>query len=333
MLAEVPSSFFADKAGRKITLIIGLLFTLFSFVFLIFASGFTLFLLFQIFFSIGLAFLSGTEEAFLHDIVHDKKIFTHYLGSMSASDELGTIFGILMSSLLIGLSSITFSFQVAFISLTIALFSMIPIKPDASNLNENDSPATNPNKLLFTKISVSLLIFMLIFGLFAERGELVYQYAFNSLGINLESLGLIYLIAKVFSLIGARLSHFVENKIKTHMALIISGIFQMIAFALLIAASSIVAIVSLCIFFFSENIFRNIRNSFILKNSPHAQRATNLSLISFSSSIILILSKISIGWTLDIRLLYAVIFIMALKIIAIILLTDISKSVENSIGK
>ncbi len=46
MLTEVPSSFLADKIGRKITLMIGLLTTMLAFVFLIFASDFISFILF-----------------------------------------------------------------------------------------------------------------------------------------------------------------------------------------------------------------------------------------------------------------------------------------------
>jgi|GEM_PF-6631345 len=330
MSVEVPSSFLADKVGRKTTLILGLLFTLFAFMFLIFASSFSLFLSFQVFFSIGLAFLSGTEEAFLHDIIPDKKTFTHYLGSMSASDELGTIFGMLISSLLIGLSNIILSFQMAFFFLIFALFLIIVTKSDTQDLNKKKDPIMNSDSLLFSKISFSLLIFMIIFGLFSERGELVYQYSFNSLGVGLGSLGFIYIIAKIFSIVGSKLSHFVENKIKTKTSLILFGVFQIAAFALLLWDSRVVAIISLCIFFFSENIFRNIRSSFILKNSSHDKRATNLSLVSFSSSMIIVLSKILIGWALDLRFLYAIIFIIALKIIAIILLTNVFKSKSSS---
>lgn len=321
MLSELPSSFFADKVSRKLTILIGLLTTMFAFIFLIFASDFLLFILFQIFFSIGLAFLSGTEEAFLHDIVNDKKKLTHYLGSMSVSDELGTMLGMLISSLLIYLSNITLSFQAAFVALLLSLSLIIPIKVDASK-QENDHSVSNQNMFLFGRLSAMLLIFIFIFGLFSERGEIIYQYSFGGLGINLESLGLIYLTAKIFSVIGSRLSHFVETKIKTHLSLILSGIFQIIAFVILMVNSTIIAIISLCIFFFSENVFRNIRSSFILKNSPHGKRATNLSLVSFGSSVILIFSKLIIGWSLDIRFLYAIIFVIALKIIAIIFLLN-----------
>ncbi|MFA5821110.1 MAG: MFS transporter, partial [Candidatus Gracilibacteria bacterium] len=210
MLVEVPSSFFADKIGRKITIITGLLITLFAFIFLIFASDFTFFLLFQIFFSVGLAFLSGTEEAFLHDIVSDKKMLTHYLGSMSVSDELGTILGMLMSSLLISLDDITLSFKVALIALSAAFFLMVMIKAERSNPNEKIYPDANPSKFLFANISAILLIFILMLGLFSERGEMIYQYAFNGLGVRLESLGFIYIVAKIFSIIGSRLSGFIE---------------------------------------------------------------------------------------------------------------------------
>jgi len=322
MISEVPSSFFADKIGRKASIIAGLVISLLAFTFLIFASNFLFFLLFQILFSIGLAFLSGTEEAFLHDLIQNKKILTKHLGSMSASDELGTIFGMLLSSLLIYSSSITLSFQVAFIALLLALFFIVLIIVETSSFDAENSPENKLKKYLFTKINAALLAFILIFGLFSERGEMVYQYSFNSQGLSLGSLGFIYLGAKIFSIIGSKLAHIVEDKIKTHLSLIMSGVLQIIAFAILMTDSIIVAVASLCIFFLSENIFKNIRSSFIIKNSPHQKRATNLSLVSFSSSIVLIFSKLAIGWALDIWLLYAIISIITLKVIAMVFLLN-----------
>ncbi len=270
--------------------------------------------------------MSGTEEAFLHDIVHDKTMLTHYLGSMSVSDEIGTILGMLMSSLLISLNNIVSSFEVAFAGLSLAFFLVILIKTDGLSIDEETHAIANARKLLFAEISAAFLFFILIFGLFSERGEMVYQYAFTNLGVGLESLGLIYLGAKLFSVIGSRLSHLIENKITTHMALLLSGFLQVIAFAILTTNSSVLVIISLCIFFFSENIFRNIRSSFVLKNSHHQRRATNLSLISFGSSAILIFSKLLIGWTLDVKFLYAIIFVVALKIIAIIFIINRTNS-------
>jgi MFS family permease len=319
MITEIPSSFFADKIGRKITLISGLITTLFAFIFLIFSKEFTGFLLFQIFFSIGLALLSGTEEAFLDDIIkNNKNRLTHYLGSMSISDELGTIIGMLISSIVIKYFDITASFKVAFLAILFSLCFIFFINLKSNSLHS--SSASDSRTHLFSAITITVFLIIMAFSFFSERGEMIYQNRFNGLGMNLESLGLIYVAGKVFSIIGSRLSHFLELKVKTHFSLILSGSLQIIAFILLLSASKLIAIVSLCIFFFSENIFRNIKSSFILKNSPHSRRATNLSLVSFGTSIILIFSKLTIGWTLDIRFLYAIIFVVILKIIAIFLL-------------
>jgi len=330
MLTEIPSSYFADKIGRKITLIIGLLMTLFAFILLIPAKVFVGFMLFQAFFSVGLAMLSGTEEAFLDDLANNKKHLTHYLGSMSVSDELGTIIGMLASSIVIAYFSITASFQLAFFAILLSLLFIlfIPFRTSGSNLEEHYS--VNAQSFLFSKISFAVFLLIIAFSLFAERGEMIYQGKFDDLAFNLKNLGLIYVVAKTFSILGSRMSHKFEVKLKTFFSLVLSGSFQIVAFALLLFDSKFIAVISLCLFYFSENIFRNIKSSFVLKNSPHAQRATNLSLVSFSSSAILIISKLVVGWTLDIKFLYAIIFVVFLKAVAILTLTGRKASFSSS---
>jgi MFS family permease len=332
MLAEVPSSYFADKWGRKITIIFGQISSLFAFSFLIFSKDFIGFLLFQSFFNIGLAMLSGTEEALLDDLADDKKMLTHHLGSMSISDEFGTIIGMLTSSIAIKYIDIIFSFQIGLLSLLISLLLICLIKVEKSEqMNMQVDFQDNSTMLLFKKISITSILLVVAFGLFSERGEMLFQHQFNTLGLNLESLGIIYILGKTFSILGSKFAHILEVKLKTFFVLILSALLQIIAFALLITESAIIAIVSICIFFFSENIFRNVKSSFIIKNSPLAQRATNLSLISFGSSFILIFSKLVIGWSLDISVIYAIIFIVSLKISAILLLKEVKKDYKAKI--
>lgn len=321
MLAEVPSSYFADKWGRKITIILGLVSSLFAFSFLVSSKDFVGFLVFQSFFSIGLAMLSGTEEALLDDLVDNKKMLTHHLGSMSISDELGTIVGLLISSIAIKYVDIIFSFQIGFLALLISLLLICFINTKKYSHKADLIDTQNaPTILLFKKFGLTSLLLVIAFGLFSERGEMLFQNQFNLLDLNLENLGIIYILGKMFSIFGSKLSHILEVKLKTFSVLIFSATLQIMAFILLISESRIIAITALCIFFFSENIFRNVRSSFIIKNSPESQRATNLSLVSFGSSIILIFSKLIVGWSIDQSILYAIAFVILLKISAILIL-------------
>jgi MFS family permease len=66
-LSEIPSSYLADRWGRKKTMIAGVLFSLIHWILLIFAHNFIVFLIAFIFASIQYSFFSGTDDALVYD--------------------------------------------------------------------------------------------------------------------------------------------------------------------------------------------------------------------------------------------------------------------------
>jgi MFS family permease len=329
---EIPSSFFADKIGRKITLLLGIISIICAFITIIAGVHFFNFLLFQILFNSGLAFLSGTEETFLHDIVVDNASkLTKNLGSMSIADEYGTIIGMVVSSLIIANSNLINSYYIAAIALFFSLGSLMLIKTNSIISNLYNSPNI---KKLFSKLNMSLILIVIAFGLFSERGEMIYQRSFQQIGFQFDTLGIVYLASKFFAISGSKLAHCVENKFNTIIPLIAATAIQLIAFVLLFGDGPIWVILSLCIFSFAENLFRNIKSSFILKNSQYSKRATNISLVSFGSSIMLVFTKLIIGNYIDQQIKYAIYFVIVIKLIALCILIYESpkKHFINSIG-
>lgn len=67
LLSELPSSYLADKWGRKKTIILGTIFQLSYWVVYFFADSFLLFGIGTIFLSLGFSMFSGTNEALLYD--------------------------------------------------------------------------------------------------------------------------------------------------------------------------------------------------------------------------------------------------------------------------
>lgn len=313
LISEVPSSYFADHVGKKSTSLIGLLFALLSFFVLTQATAFLMFAIAQALLSLGLSFLSGTEEALLHDIVHNKESrLTHYLGRMSISDEMGTIVGMLISSILITQIGVVSSFKAGIVSILVAFLLLLPIQAKTKSATEVE----NHKKLSAKNLTFGLFLFVLAFSFMAERGQMLFQNRFDEFGISLGSFGLVYVFAKLFSILGSSVSHSLEEKLKSNSVFLLSALLQIIAFVLLLSLSKWVAIVALGIFFFAENIFRNVQKSVVLKNVDHNKRATALSLVSFSSSIFLIVFQPVLGLGLDVKFFYAVMAATGLKLIA-----------------
>lgn len=324
LLTEIPSSYLADKVGKKITMVAGLLAIACSFAVLIGAGEFEYFLLFQILFSAGLAFLSGTEEAFLHDItLQDPKKITKYLGQMSIADEFGTIIGMFVSSLTIIIANIEISFIFSLIGVIIALCLLLSITSRQEIIQKGGVSLTDFSfiKIVsFKHISGYTLLVIVAFALLSERGEMLYQGQLEALGLHLEVFGFVYILGKLCAILGSYFSNYFYERFTSNYLFLIIGILQIVAFLFLLLPYKVIVVSSLCAYFFLENIFRNVRSSFVLQMSPDNQRATNLSLISFSTSIILIGTKLGLGWTMDKLFIYAILFIVSLKLIAMLCL-------------
>ncbi|MBI2037593.1 MAG: MFS transporter [Candidatus Magasanikbacteria bacterium] len=67
VLSEIPSSYLADKFGRKRTVIIATFFGLLHWVFYLIADSFLLFAVGTIFYALAESCMSGTDEAFVYD--------------------------------------------------------------------------------------------------------------------------------------------------------------------------------------------------------------------------------------------------------------------------
>lgn len=316
-LTEIPSSHFADLLSRKKIVVSGLWFFTVSFFILLGAKTFFFFLLFQIFYSLGAAFLAGTETAFLHDIVkRDEKKLTRYIGRMSMSDESGTIFGMIISSLFIRFFSMETSFRIAFVSTILAILAVGFVHPVKNEPNVGQ--ATEKSILHFiSKITPALFLVIFALAFMGERGEMIFQKALGDTGLKVEYFGYIYVAGKLFAILASRLSHWIENKITSYYALALTALLQAGAFFVVILGSKIGVILSLGLFFFAENIFRNIQQSFVLKKSPLNKRATYLSTLNLSSTVIQMGFRPMVGSLMDVALAYGSMMIMIMKALAL----------------
>ena len=88
---EIPTGYIGDLFSRKKTLIIGTLFWILGYLFWIFGSGFAIILLGELIWSMAIAFISGTLEAYLYDLLkknHKEKNFHKKYAKMKMLNDL-----------------------------------------------------------------------------------------------------------------------------------------------------------------------------------------------------------------------------------------------------
>lgn len=92
---EVPTGYLADRIGRKRTLLLGAFILLVSWLAMVYASGFGMFITVFILMSASFACFSGTEEALLYDslkVLGKEKDVIHHSGRLLSATSLFNIF-------------------------------------------------------------------------------------------------------------------------------------------------------------------------------------------------------------------------------------------------
>ncbi len=313
LLSEVPSSYLADRLGKRLVLMAGLVVSVACFALLSIASTMLGFLLAQVCFSLGSSFFSGTQESLLHDLLGDDQRMTKALGKMSIVDEVGTMLGMLSSSLLIMLWTVPGTYVLGLIMMLGASLSFLFTSPVPSL---KDDTAFEWSWGQLSKLSFLTWPMIFFFSLMAYRGEILYQASFEELGLKLSLLGGLYTFAKLFSILGSATAYRLEEEFGERAALQGTALLQVLAFSSILLQNWIFTVCGLCLFFFSENAFRNIRDAWVLDHAPKKYRTTLLSGLSFTAAGLALFVKPIVGIGLDESLMWGVLIVVFVKVLA-----------------
>lgn len=324
LVSEIPSSFIADKFSHQKLLLLAFIINAISFFILFKASSYFSFLLGQSIFTMAKAAFSGTQEAYLHNLHLKKKEMTKELSVLNIYDETGTMVGVALSAIFAKNSNFDYLFLSGAIASLIAFFIFL-----SSKKLKNETAKINKDPLKKRNFKVTILPLVLIFILMEFRGETLYQSSFSLLNFPIYEVSQIYFFCKFFSILGSLLSNTIKNNYQNEKKLIvILYFFQTASFLLLTLNSKLLSILSLSIFFFLENILRNLRNNFILKNVNQKYRATNLSTLSLITSFLLIFLNPALGFFIDYQFKLAITFLVFVKLIAIIQFFTLRKRIS-----
>lgn len=123
VILEIPTGYFADRFGRKLSLIISAVFSLAGISLLAFATTYGEFILVEILTAIGVSFFSGASEALLYDSLTPEQQQQQYKkmqGTMFLTARIGALIGTAGGGLL-AVYSLHVPFYVSILPLTIWL--------------------------------------------------------------------------------------------------------------------------------------------------------------------------------------------------------------------
>lgn len=101
-IADLPAGFIANKINNKRSLVIGAVLHVIAVALLIVGGSFMIFALSAVVMGVAWAFVSGADEAYIHDdYIADKKQYRHVFATATIVDEAATIVGMGISSLMV----------------------------------------------------------------------------------------------------------------------------------------------------------------------------------------------------------------------------------------
>lgn len=331
-LCDLPSSYLADKFGRKRLIITGILLSAISILMLFWGNGFLYFSLTYIIGAAGYSFFMGADHAILYDSLKElgeeknasgvsgkyfsaqslPKIVMPFLGSFIARDLLPWQFALLISIDLIGsIFSIMMASQ-----LTEPKVESRPIKK--MNIIKEGFDLIKNDKVLLKLALNKIIIFQAAFVYWR-----IYQVFLKNVGMPTVVLGLVYTVFQTFLFLALWNTEKVQafvGKINFANSSALIGLF---AIVISLLSSNLYIIFSMCILLL---IVGTIRDPFFLSQMqtriPSFNRATatsTLNTIKNLSDIPLLLvvgylAKISVNYVLIISGIMFAIAILFMRI-------------------
>lgn len=302
---EIPTGIFADRFGRKNSLIFGRVLIMVYFVGMVFADHFSIVAAAFIALGIGVTFLSGTEEALLFDSAKKdgkEKDFTRIAGRYGAIITLILAIAMALGGYLKEISwstvfIVSIAFQVVATILTLFIKEVEFDKPD----EEEKRSFTYFLKETATFLRMNKASRMLILGIALFDGVisiylLFVQQILNEAGYAIFIISSISAVITLISAFASDRAHVLENRFSPRIVLMVTVCFSAIFFLMIYSGVKVLLVVAFLGISLSYYLFAPVSNTLINMEIPSEQRATLLSIMNFIASLIMFIFSPVIGF-------------------------------------
>lgn len=295
-LLEVPTGAFADIFGRKKSVVAGCFLMSLSMLVYFFGNNFWIFVVAELIGSLGLAFLSGSLEAWVVDALayhgYDGEL-SHVFRREVYATQFGIIFGSLMGGYLgeYDLSLPWLASAIAtFLVGIFAIFVLQEQKVNQIKLEFSFAPFQKTIKdsinFGYQKKSVwFVVLFGMILAISVQAMNMQWPFVFkNSYRFSTANLGWLFASVSMITILGGQLSKFFADKIQHEKnAIVLSQIITVVG---IIGASLMLGVIPTVSLFMLHEMGRGmigpLKQAYLNHRIPSEQRAT---ILSFDSMI------------------------------------------------
>lgn len=332
ILFEIPFGLFSDKYSSKLSVLIGYFLSIIGIIFLLISKDYYQFIIANILLSIGEAGMSGASTVLL-------------MSYLKRSDDIFDIGAItkgvanIVGGLLIGITynyNIRFPFLIAFILYVWNFINYLNIKEEKKIKEEieesNDKENVGLlNKGVFKTIKSNIFILsLLLFCYISIPQIMIYFPEYLTINnIDAKYVGIMYMVANIFSLIGSKIHKKYMGNIENLKKLKSSIFFIMILSLMLALVKNIwIGIIFYLLFRIIMGWFYQLFYRYINNNSPTEHKSTMFSIISVVMEISFIISDPIITWIIysyNIYMTYIFASIFTLMILIILMIIEKNK--------
>lgn len=306
-VSEIPSGYAADVWGRKKTMLTGLIFLVFGFVFYSLSYGFWGFLVAEVLLGIGQGFTSGCDTALLYDSLqqqHRQKEYIKFEGRISSVGNLSeALAGIIVTILAFSAMRNYYYLQVI-ISLVGLVAAIFIIEPAVHHQEDRERNWRQIIKIvkesLWTNILLSrTIIFSSIIGFASLSMAWFAQIFFYAANLPSKYYGITWTFLNLVVAAGSFLSSLVYRRLGLKKTLIFMLSFIAGGFFLASQTIAIYGIFLLTLFYFARGIAHPVLKDQINVLAESHVRATVFSIRSFVIRIMFFAIGPLLGWVTD----------------------------------
>ncbi len=308
VFCEIPSGYFADRYGRKKSIVIGAILATLGIWIYAFSSDFYSFLVAEIIMGVGSSFISGADTALIYDTLLTLKKTDQFKSIegkrqtiQSFSEGSAAIFGGLLAVISLRTPIVA---NAAILSLSIPIVLSLKEPPRAKNLRQKSHLQHITELTKYLGQDYSGLRWLITYAGVLGSGTLLitwlYQPYMKLVGLPLAYFGVAWAILNVSVGIFSHRAEWIENKLGKRTALAIFPALFISATILLFLFPRIEILIILLIIQFIRGISSPLISAYINNRTDSENRATILSAKNFFGRLIFAGLAPAIGRVADI---------------------------------
>lgn len=305
LIVTVPLGIFADRAGRKKTLILSTVLFAAGFAAYNFVDTFTEILLVELVFAVSSAAFSGAGEAFLYDSLsemEEQKKYKKVIGNTYAIESIvggasAVIGGIIAKY------SLSLPFLVTVIPVTISLIPLFLLKePMLVKKCRKSYWTTTKQTAAFVsrkKQLRNILYYVAVTTLVGFTGFLLYQPLFTKRGLGVEYLGVVMLLLSASYALGSKIAHKVEFGLRKTRVMLAFAAVKAVLYFLVYLTGGVYSIIFAMLFSIITGIASTLVSEWMNRHARAKNRATLLSFSSMSGNLAYAVFSPAVGLFVD----------------------------------